>query len=821
MMRRIRSVLAPASALALLAAALSAAPARAQVAAAVAPTADAATTSSAAAAPGAENAPQVSSKAASTNASGTGSEAVQEVIVTATKRNEDIQSVGMSITALTTQDLEQKGVEQFFDYGNSIPNLAFGLGAADGSLAARGIYLRGVEGANTTGFYIDDTPVLETLDPHIVDVDRIEVLRGPQGTLYGAESMGGTVRIITAQPTTSGFSGQIHSSVSDTEGGSWNQLVEGDVNVPLTDTIAFRASGFYQFDSGWFTKWIGPDAEPVPGPPSISSLAAETAPGEPTTILNNVGGMTYYGGQFALRFQPVEGLSITPRIMFQETDQDGVPYATYAPDNLLQREYFDVPEGGHDRWWLGSFTVNYTLPFGSFVSSTAVFDRRTFELEDDSDDLTYTLSAVVGLPICPGGTPAPGCVQQVEGPITRAIGLHRFAQEARFASSLPGPFQFLLGGFYSFSTRPRDYEWTSPQLTAVTGWPTDTALTFIDQRETGEYAAFGNVSYDILSNLTATVGLRWFRDTATFNQFTNGLFYGGASTYVVPPLDEHGFTPKYELDYKVTPDVLTYVSAAKGFRPGGDNISLPLGPAPYGCSTDLDNLGVTPEQIATYRSDSLWDYEGGFKSTFLDRRFTLNATGFVIEWPNIQQLVDLPLCGYGYTGNSGKAQSTGAEVEFDGRLLPELTAGINFGYEDARITERGLGSPQPVGSPVQQVPGITLAADLQYEEHISAGWSGFGRVDYSHVGESSSYNNAIADPVTGLAEPVRRPAYNLTDLRGGVHNDRWEIAAFVKNVTNERANLADAILIGATIPGQPRFEINQPRTAGLELRLHF
>jgi len=801
----------------LLVALLGIAPAQAQTSVATAPAGDAAAAPAAAGAPTAQS----EAPAGSANAADAQAGALQEVVVTATKRTQDIQSVGMSITALTAQTLEARGVEQFFDYGTSIPNLSFSVGAADGSLASRGIYLRGIEGANTTGFYIDDTPVLETLDPHIVDVDRIEVLRGPQGTLYGAESMGGTVRIITAQPTSSGFSGQIHSSVSDTEHGSWNQLVEGDVNVPITDTIAVRASGFYQFDSGWFDKWTGPDAEPVPGPPVISSAAAESAPGEPSNILTDVGGMTYYGGQIAVRFQPVQELSITPRIMFQETDQDGVPYATYAPNNLLQREYFDIDEGGHDRWWLGSLTVNYTVPFGSFVSSTAVFDRRTFELEDDSDDLTYTLGAVVGLPICSGGIAAPGCVPEVEAPITRAIGMHRFAQEARFASTLPGPFQFLLGGFYSFSTRPRNYEWTSPELTATTGWPTDLALAFIDQRETAEYAAFGDITYQILSNLKATVGLRWFRDTATFNQFTNGLFYGGASTYVVPTLDEKGYTPKYELEYQATPDVLAYASASKGFRPGGDNIELPSGPAPYGCDTDLANLGVSAAQIATYRSDSLWDYEGGFKTSFLEHRFILNATGFVIEWPNIQQLVDLPLCGYGYTGNSGKAQSTGAEVEFDGHLLPELTAGLSFGYEDARITQRGLGSPQAVGSPVQEVPGITLAANLQYERQLTGEWSGFGRIDYSHVGESWSLNNAIASPVTGIAMALRRPAYNLTDLRAGVHNDRWEVAAFVKNITNEHANLADAILIGATIPGQPRFEINQPRTAGVELRLRF
>jgi iron complex outermembrane recepter protein len=738
-------------------------------------------------------------------APGSNSEGLQEVIVTATKRSADIQSVGVSITALTMQQLEDKGVEQFFDYGTSIPNLSFGVGAADGSLAARGVYLRGIEGSNTTGFYIDDTPVLETLDPHIVDIDRIEVLRGPQGTLYGAESMGGTVRIITAQPDANAFSGQVHSSIADTDHGSWDQLVEGEVNIPLvSNVLAFRASGFYQFDSGFFDKWTGENAEQDPGFAS-----------EPTTTLNNVGSLTYWGGQFALRFEPVQGLSFTPRVMYQETDADGDPYATYYPNNLLQREVYNFTEGGSDRWWLGSFTINYTLPFGTFVSSSAVFDRRTFELEDDSDDLSYSL----GLPYTtPGETD--GIPNTIPGPITRAIGLHRFAQEARFASSLSGPFQFILGGFYSFSTRPRNYEWTSPDLTAVTGWPTDTALTFIDQRYAGEYAAFGDVSYDILSNLKATVGVRWFRDTADFFQYTNGLFYGGASTYTVPSLNEKGYTPKYELEYKVTPDVLAYVNAAKGFRPGGDNIELPPGPAPTGCDTDLHNLGVTAAEVATFRSDSLWDYEGGFKTSFLEHRFTLNATGFWIQWPNIQQLIDLPLCGYGFTGNSGAARSTGAELEFNGRLLPELTAGINFGYEDARITERGL-SPQPVGSPVQEIPGITLASNLAYERAVSANWTGFGRVDYSHVGESFSYNNAAANPVTGLAEPLRRAAYNLTDLRGGVRSDQWEFAAFIKNLTNEHANLSDVILIGATIPGQPRFEISRPRTIGVELRYKF
>ena len=297
-----------------------------------------------------------------------GSESLQEIVVTATKRSEDLQDVGLSITALTTQQLESKGVEQFFDYGNSIPNLSFAIDSADGSLAARGIALRGIQGSNTTGFYIDDIPVLETLDPHIVDVARIEVLRGPQGTLYGAESMGGTVRIITAQPDATAFSGQVHVGTSDTEHGSANGIVEGDVNLPLvSDVLSVRASGFYQFDSGFFDKGLGPESAP------------------PTSVTIGLGSMEYYGGQIALRWEPVGGLSITPRVMYQETVEDGVPYALCNADNLLQRQVFDVHEGGTDKWWLDSLAINYTAPFGTFVSSTAYFDRKTFETEDDTD----------------------------------------------------------------------------------------------------------------------------------------------------------------------------------------------------------------------------------------------------------------------------------------------------------------------------------------------------------------------------------------------------------------------------------------------------
>ena len=718
--------------------------------------------------------PGLAQTAASETTSGT---RLEEVVVTAQKRAESVQDVPVSMTALSERDLQAMGAQQFFDYGTDIPNLSFGIGAADGNLAGRGIALRGIQGSNTTGFYIDDTPVLETLDPHIVDIARIEVLRGPQGTLYGAESMGGTVRIITQQPDVSAgaITGQMHVGGSWTDHGGFNNLEEGVVNIPLVaDTLAVRASAFHQFDDGYFDKQIGPFGAP------------------PTETLTKVGSMRYYGGSIAIRWQPMTELSITPRIMYQRTEQDGVPYAYNYAENLVQQEVFNIDTGGTDKWYLASLTINYTAPFGNFVSSTAYFDRNTFETEDDTQFTLYAFGEL---------TPSP---------ITRKLDLRRFAQEVRFASTFQGPFQILVGGFYSDSTRPRDYEWTAQDLGGV---PNANILSFIDSREYKEKAIFGDASYDILKNLKATVGVRWYEDDDTFTQYTNGAFYGNVgTTYLAPPTSESGFTPKYLLEYKATPDLLLYTSAAKGFREGGENIALPPGPAPIGCDTDLANLGLTAADVKNYKSDSLWNYEAGFKSSFADHRYTLNATGFWIEWDSIQQLVSLPLCGYGVTANSGHARSQGAELEFNGRLTQQLTLGVAFGYENARITEKGA-TPQPVGSPVYQVPKLNYAANLEYVQPFNAEWTGFARVDYSYVGHSYSGNNY---------PPLEyRPSYNIADLRFGARRSQVELTAFVKNLTNKHANLGDAILIGAEVPGMPRFVINQPRTIGVEGRYLF
>jgi outer membrane receptor protein involved in Fe transport len=264
---------------------------------------------------------------------------LSEVIVTATRRSESVQTVPESITVMGSDILVQRGVDKFIDYAMSVPNLSFGS-TGEGSLANRSIALRGVagaglEGGGTTGFYIDETPADDSLDPRVVDLDRIEVLRGPQGTLYGARSMGGTVRLITKQPDFSAFSAEVHTDVSGTDhANTANYDVDGVVNVPLNDQMAIRALGFYQSDAGVFEKAVGPLSAP------------------PTQIIHGEGSDTAVGAQIALRYRPADNLTITPRILFQQINQDGFPFADLAPGNFVQRRSFNLDEKAEDQWFL-------------------------------------------------------------------------------------------------------------------------------------------------------------------------------------------------------------------------------------------------------------------------------------------------------------------------------------------------------------------------------------------------------------------------------------------------------------------------------------
>ena len=281
---------------------------------------------------------------------------LEEVLVTATKRTESLQTVGLSLTALGGDELQARGAGDFEDYAVAIPNLAFGA-TDDGILANRTISVRGIEGLNTTSFYINDVPLDESVDPLVLDVERIEVLRGPQGTLYGARGLGGTIRVITKRPEFGGTSGRLNPATSSTKHGDFNYGFDGAFNLPLADNAAIRLLGYYQQEAGIFDLVVGPAS--APGVAAAGSPGAIS--GDPAEEESNVDDKTTYGAQLAFRWAPNDVFTADARALYQKTELDGFPLADLAfataPEpfqlragDLTQNRLFNVREGGEDEW---------------------------------------------------------------------------------------------------------------------------------------------------------------------------------------------------------------------------------------------------------------------------------------------------------------------------------------------------------------------------------------------------------------------------------------------------------------------------------------
>jgi iron complex outermembrane receptor protein len=732
------------------------------------------------------------------------SSTLEEVIVTAEKRSENLQNVPMSISAFDGTQIEQRAITSFIDYGTTVPNLGFGY-SGPGLANARTVSIRGVAGDNTTGFYLDDTPLPESINPRIVDTDRIEVLRGPQGTLYGARSEGGTVRIITQQPDPGAFYARVHVGASDT----WNTVqpnyvADGAINIPLiADRVALRVVALYDSEAGFFRREYPTLA------PFGSTLAA----------VRDVAHDRTSGGSLSLAWKVSEALTITPRVLYQQDTYNGFPYSDHTvyqvpapaivpplnlvPNNFVQKELYDIPEGGHDRWTLSSLTGSYHTEYGEFVSSTSYLDRNVFETENFSDQLYQILGAPFNSSISAGTT------------------VHEFVQEMRFASRLSGAWQFVAGVYYESTTgRPSYYP---PVI--VTGLNTYFGGTSTSpapgtnplnpdefdgndwHRHVTEPAVFGELYYSATERLKLTAGLRAYQNKSTSSSWLEGVAGGGPRiNSPEQTLTERGVNPKAEIEYQITPDRMVYAAASKGFRPGGVAFVIPTG---FGCGQSLAALGLTTQQAQRFKSDSLWNYEIGEKSAWLDHRLTVDAAAYYIDWKNLQQNILLS-CGFQYTANVGAAKSEGFELEAHARPVDSLDLSAGVGYAHAVITQGGATSPQRPGNPVYQVPDWTANIAVTHTLRLPEGRSLVSNVNYAYVDHSYSGNN-------NPSAPRIRPAYELLNARFALNWANYEIAFVAKNLQNTHANLADNVSIAAEVIGRPRIVTNQPRTIGVEL----
>ena len=332
-----------------------------------------------------------------------------------------------------------------------------------------------------------------------------------------------------------------------------------------------------------------------------------------------------------------------------------------------------------------------------------------------------------------------------------------------------------------------------------------------DDQDTEEIAVFGELTLRLSDDLRLTAGARWSDTTIDFTSDRGGFVNSGPT--ILPPTTRSSsrVVPKVLLELDVTDDLLVYATASKGFRVGGVNLSVPE----LLCAGELASLGITSEDVATFNSDSLWNFEMGMKSSWFDDRVNLNVSAFNINWDDILQTNRLA-CGFQYVANSGEAKNKGVEVELEAVPVEGLNISMGFGYTDAEITQGNFLAGTEEGDRVTQVPEITFNAAAEYSFPLFSGWEGYVRGDYSYYDDSLSGNNS------GILPPRVRDSFELLNFRiGAFQAGSWDLALFVKNATNEHANLSDNRSIAAEKPGRPRIMTNRPRSFGVEIRKDF
>lgn len=726
---------------------------------------------------------------------------LEEIIVTAQRRSEKLQEVPISMTAITGVTLENFGAKDFNDYAAGIPNLAIATGAgaggngnAFGVSSTRAIAIRGVFGNNTTGFYLNDTPIPMSLDPRAVDVDRIEVLRGPQGTLFGAGSMGGTVRLVTRDASAQDWSGRLTAEGSSTSKGGGGYSADGMLNVPLIkDVVGLRVNAFSAWEPGVYTRTWGGALDPR------SPIIDYPPGGAPVGRKEHVGGRQSTGVSATLKITPpgVPGLTISPIFMYEKSSTNGYPLADYTVNDFVQTRPLNVAEAVEDSFTFAGVTLGQETRWGKIIASGTYFYRRAYDLEDTTD-----INAIVfwGIPY------------YVPAPLPNILSTKTWTGEVRFESSLPGPVQFVLGYFNQKSDRSFREYYLAPGLDAATGGALGTDLEYTQDTPNmdRQHALFVDVTWQVTDAVQVTAGVR--RATLTHEgAYTadgplNGGFSGPPDTY--SKTTEKSTAPRFTAKWKFSGDQMVYASAAKGFRIGGTNSKLP-----DICANDLANLGLNNGD--PFKSDSLWSYEIGTKNSWAGNRVRTRLAAYRIDWQNIQQSVYLP-CTFNVVANSGAARSKGAELELDVAVLDGLTMNLSAGYEDARITEATTQSRTIVGQSLTGVPKWSGSVSWQYTVPLGTERSGFFRGQWEYTGDRTSYNNvAPADGGRDL------PSYSVVNLRGGVSQGPWELTLYVNNVFDKRGLIGDLIPEGAELEGRPRLFVVRPRTVGLQLRRDF
>ncbi len=775
--------------------------------------------------------------------------ALEEVVVTAQRREQRIQDVPISVTALSQEQMDAQGVRSVDEVARLTPGITFqradARNGAMSTISIRGIASTG--GASTTGVYIDDTPIqVRALGaggaafnafPGVFDLERVEVLRGPQGTLFGAGSEGGTVRFITPQPNLQKFGLYGRSEFATTQGGDPSFELGVAFGAPLIeDKIAVRLSAWVRRDGGWVdrTDWSRASVTAYPAgapyPPT-----APTPAGVTDTVDANANWQNSSAFKAAISFAPTENVTITPSIYYQRMflhDTAAFWAALSDPGSNEFNSGNAINAESNDHFYLPALKVEWAFNGLRLVSNTSYFNRDSKAINDYSSFETALWGQVFTTVGIPGSVPYLNGPYYPAGftPATSYQGnlQNNIAQELRLQSDdANARINWVVGLFYSHSRQTAIQIVSDPGLFGFIA--STNAVGFGPPLEDGKYtfvqdpviardkqlALYAQADIKLTDWATVTAGVR-----AADTKFQASANYHG---FVVgPPVVDSGsqhekpVTPKLGVSFKLNPDNMLYATATKGYRIGGYNprVGTP-------CASDANYSGYH----TLFDSDSVWSYELGSKNDLLDHRVRVNTSLYYIDWSNIQQVVALSSCGFAYTSNLGKARSQGLDLQADLALTRNFVAGLAIGYNDARFTETVKSVPTAVANLITDGDHIvgwpwTVAVSAQYSFAAWNSHAAYVRADYQYQAQQTDTVPG-SNPQNGGFQPwavFRLPQTTQLSLRAGMKFDSWDVSVFGNNLTGDHPILASASSVNFGIPGglvgynQTTF---RPRTFGI------
>jgi iron complex outermembrane recepter protein len=714
-----------------------------------------------------------------------GDEALSEIVVTAQRRAERLQDVPAAITALSGDSLNQLHLEGNADLARQVPSLSFDvLGPGESTLAIRGLGTAyGL--APAVSYYVNETALDIRTDGYagapdidFFDIARVEVLRGPQGTLYGSSSMGGALRILTNQPDPKAFAVNAEVGGSNMDGGGAGYFAKSAVNLPLSSDAAVRLVGTYEHVPGYINR------------ASPGDFGA-AQPNDPVTA-RRINDVDLKSGRVMGLWKPTDALTITPSVMFSEIDAGGnSQYLSNLPAFTTAAVYA-APQTS--RLIVGNLQVDYDFGVATLLSSTSLLSRDV-ETHNDFTLFWDNLAPAFGLPYPPNYPGYDFTTSHNRG----------FTQEFRLTSPTDQRLRWVAGAYFSHYKQHSGESTNSTDVADAIGQTDSPNLYLFDQTVIDQQSAvFADLTYKVLPRFEVTLGARYYELRDSLENTQSGAL--AAPSQPLVHAKASGTSPRLVLTYHAADDATVYATAARGYRPGGPNVGLPTG---IGCSL---NKAYSP----LYDPDSVWNYELGAKTEFLERRLSIDVAAYRIDWKNVQQAVTDPGCGYLFVANVGKAQSNGVEAEINLKPIESLLFTASGSYTHAEFKSiagpfQGAAAVQP-GDAVPDVPRQKFNVGGEYTHAVAAEATGYLHLDWNHLG---------AVP-TGFTYHDTRPAYGSLEASLGLRTEHYDVSLYGHNLTNSNGILQ--IQQGTTTSYGSVFNTRistPPRVVGVDIKLRY